>query len=609
MLVEEVFAAEGADGADIDDVSGEWIIDGVSGEDVDFFVGAAADDLEFCGAADFAGEANAAGAHDAAVGEESNLVADVFFIRLDVFGFVESAVAATVIEGVVLEVAFACLIAGGAVKGVIEQEVFECCLAGFLDFGAVGDDDGAIFGWGLATGYEFRLHGDGAVGLFIADFDEAHAAAGDDGEFRVPAVGGDFDAGFGGCLNTIQPLVGTDFNFFAIDKNCGHAESWGKWACRVLVGSHEFLSGGDGGFSGADVVFEFRAEFVDGIFDGPCSAIGETADGGSGDDAHGPGNFEEEVEVFGAAVAGADAFENFGHPVGAFAAGSALAAGLVGHKPAAIIEDVDHAGVVIDDDNSGGSESEAADFTWTGKVEFGVEFFIGEEAHADTAGNDGFGFAAFPDATGMFFDEFSSGDTEGKFDAAGAVDMAAHTIKLGPIAAWVAGIIWIRGDADGFEPFGAAIEDVSYAAKRFNIINDGGFAKETFDGGEGRLDSGPGALAFEAFDESGFFSADVGASAAVEDDIEVDAGAENVFTEDSGGFAFANGSIECAVAGAVFVAEVEVGFIGADGVAGENDAFDELMGIFFHQVAVIEGSGFAFVGVDGEVDGAGVVFG
>ena len=69
------------------------------------------------------------------------------------------------------------------------------------------------------------MHGDGAVGFFIADFYEAHAAAGDNGEFRVPAVRRDFLTGFGGRLNTVQPLVCADFNFFAVDKNRGHAES------------------------------------------------------------------------------------------------------------------------------------------------------------------------------------------------------------------------------------------------------------------------------------------------------------------------------------------------------------------------------------------------
>ncbi len=77
VLVEEVLATQGTDGAQVHHVARQLVVERLVGKDVDFAVMAAVDDLQFGGAADLAGEADAARAHDAAVGEQGNVVADV----------------------------------------------------------------------------------------------------------------------------------------------------------------------------------------------------------------------------------------------------------------------------------------------------------------------------------------------------------------------------------------------------------------------------------------------------------------------------------------------------------------------------------------------------
>ena len=47
LLVEEILAAQGADGAEIDDVAGQLVVERLAGEDVDLGVIAAVDDLQF----------------------------------------------------------------------------------------------------------------------------------------------------------------------------------------------------------------------------------------------------------------------------------------------------------------------------------------------------------------------------------------------------------------------------------------------------------------------------------------------------------------------------------------------------------------------------------
>src|SRR5262249_26973900 len=77
LRIEEVLVAQGADGAQIDDVAGELVVARLAGENVDLRVVAAVDDLQLGRAADLAGKTDAARAHDAAVGEQGDVLADV----------------------------------------------------------------------------------------------------------------------------------------------------------------------------------------------------------------------------------------------------------------------------------------------------------------------------------------------------------------------------------------------------------------------------------------------------------------------------------------------------------------------------------------------------
>src|SRR5204862_3916838 len=123
LLEEEILVEQGADGAEIDDVAGEFVVQRFAGEDADLLLVAAAFDEELGLAADFAREADAARAHDAAVVVEQDVEADVL-LGLLVFVLLKAALAAAVLVGVILEQAFARLIADGAVEGVIDQQVF-----------------------------------------------------------------------------------------------------------------------------------------------------------------------------------------------------------------------------------------------------------------------------------------------------------------------------------------------------------------------------------------------------------------------------------------------------------------------------------------------------
>src|SRR5207248_3656612 len=89
--------------------------------------------------------------------------------------------------------------------------------------------------------------------------------------------------------------------------------------------------------------------------------------------------------------------------------------------------------------------------------------------------------------------------------------------------------------ADRAEPVRAAQHDVRHAGERLDVVDDGRAAEEPVGGRKGRLDARVAALALERLDEARLLAADVGAGAAVDPDLEVEAGAEEVLDEEAPG--------------------------------------------------------------------------
>ena len=117
------------------------------------------------------------------------------------------------------------------------------------------------------------------------------------------------------------------------------------------------------------------------------------------------------------------------------------------------------------------------------------------------------------------------------------------------------------------------------------------------DGGEGRPDARIAALAFERFHQRRFFAAFVGARAGVRDQIEIESAAENIFAEIARGVGFFDGRVHDVQHVAIFAANVDVALMRADRAPGDDDAFDQLMRIHFHQRTVLAGAGLALIGV------------
>src|SRR5262249_35242568 len=111
LFVEKILAAQGANRAEIDHVARELVFERLAREDVDLGMVAAIDDLQLRRARYFARETHAPRAHDAAVGEQGNLVADSRLVGGRVLFVDHPAFGATVTVAEVLQTAFPRLVA------------------------------------------------------------------------------------------------------------------------------------------------------------------------------------------------------------------------------------------------------------------------------------------------------------------------------------------------------------------------------------------------------------------------------------------------------------------------------------------------------------------
>lgn len=345
--------------------------------------------------------------------------------------------------------------------------------------------------------------------------------------------------------------------------------------------------------------------------EGPVVAVGEAADGGAGHDAHAGGDFQCQVQVFGLAVAFFDSGHELVEPAGAFAAGGALAAGFVFEESRDVPGDGDHVGVFVEDGGAGGAEAHDVVLAADVEVHFGVELVGAEDAHGDAAGDGAFELLSAAHAAAVVVDEGRELDAEVALVDAGAVDVAADTHELGAPAGWA---------ADGglgallAEPLPAVLDDARHMAEGFGVVDDGGLAEEALDGGEGRLDARPAALAFEGFEEAGLFTTYIGPGAAVDVAVHdprfagccLGAVQKAFAAEDALGVGVLDGFFGDVGLVVVFAADEDEGGLEAAGVAGDGDAFELEVGVEVEEESVLEGAGFGFIGVDGEVALAGV---
>ncbi len=126
----------------------------------------------------------------------------------------------------------------------------------------------------------------------------------------------------------------------------------------------------------------------------------------------------------------------------------------------------------------------------------------------------------------MAFDQFTEGQAQFLFHDAGLVHMARDLEQLRT------GIARI---AKALEPVRPAPQDRRCDSNAFNIVDRRRAAIETRPGRKWRLQSRLALLAFKAFEHRGFFAADIGARAPVDEHVEIIAGLAGILADKARG--------------------------------------------------------------------------
>ncbi len=307
------------------------------------------------------------------------------------------------------------------------------------------------------------------------------------------------------------------------------------------------------------------------------------------------------VQVLQGAVAIGDLGEQVVEPLGADAAGRALAAALVHAELQEELGDVHHAVVLVHDDEAAGAHH-GADGGEGLVVDGGVDETGGDAAAGGAAGLGGLELLAVRAAAADVLDDGAQGGAHGGLHQAGVGDLAAQGKDLGALA--------LLG-ADGGVLVRAVVEDPGDIGVGLHVVEQGGPLEQALIGGEGRAGPGLAPVALDGGHEGGLLAADEGAGAQAQLDVEVEAGAEDVLAQQAVFTGLADGDLQPVDGDGVLGPDVDVALVGADGVAGDGHGLQHAVGVALQHRAVHEGAGVALVGVAGHVldpvGGGGVV--
>ena len=217
-------------------------------------------------------------------------------------------------------------------------------------------------------------------------------------------------------------------------------------------------------------------------------------------------------------VAFAQALHHSPHPAGALAARRALAAALMLVEIADPTDRADDVGRLVHDDDGRRAEAGAKRLQPI-EIHRRVEDLLGRhQRNRRSAGNYGQQITeivwvlAAPNAVAMAADQLAKADAHRFLDDAGRVHMARQLEQLGAFVLRI---------ADAREPLGAAPQDRRHDRDALDIVDGRRAAVEARACRERRLQPRLALLALKAFEHRRLFAADVGAGAAVDEQVEV----------------------------------------------------------------------------------------
>ena len=179
--------------------------------------------------------------------------------------------------------------------------------------------------------------------------------------------------------------------------------------------------------------------------------------------------------------------------------------------------------------------------------------------------------------------QFAQGDAEGHFIQAPVLHIARDLDRHGAFRAVDAEAVIKARPAFG--------EDVRDGGERQHVVDHGRLAEQPFQRGQRRLGAHFAALAFEAVEQRGLLTADIGPRAHPHFAFER--------RDDVG--ALGQRRVQLADRIGIFAAAIDIALPRPDGVPGNRHAFDQLERIAFHKHPVGKGGAVAFIGIADDV--------
>jgi hypothetical protein len=195
-------------------------------------------------------------------------------------------------------------------------------------------------------------------------------------------------------------------------------------------------------------------------------------------------------------------------------------------------------------------------------------------------------------AAAVVVQQLAQRDAEGLLDQPAVLDVAGQLHRQRAARTAHAEVAVVRG---------AARKDQRHARERDHVVDERRLPEETGDGRQRRLGAHDAALAFQAFEQRGFFAAHIRARALAHFEPEGLARAEDVVAEEAGGFRRADRLVHGRDGVRVFGADVDVALGRAGGDARDGHALDEHERVALHRHAVGESARVAFVGIADDV--------
>ncbi len=201
---------------------------------------------------------------------------------------------------------------------------------------------------------------------------------------------------------------------------------------------------------------------------------------------------------------------------------------------------------------------------------------------------NGFEAALLLDAAADAIDDVVDGDPHRDLHQPASLDFACESKDLRSLGA-VGAVLVVRVGAIEYDP--------GHIGEGFDIVDTGGEIPESFDGRKRGANPRHSTAAFDRFHQRGFFPAHESSGPFLYLDGEMEVRAADFFSQKALCVGLLDGNLQPLNGLGILGSNINVAFVRADGVAGDEHAFQNGMRVAFQNAAIHERAGISFVGI------------